>query len=116
MSSRVVNFILVGMIAVLSILLLSKGNRKPERDVKHEIELKNKYDSCQKVITSLKDSIESNKLVINNLNNIDKLLMEKYKTKKNEINKLHAELSKKNDSVQYLNCVQLESELTNRYK
>jgi len=116
MSNRVVNLILVGFIAVLCILLFLKSNRKPERDVKHEIELKNKYDSCQRVITSLKDSIESNKLVINNLNNIDKLLIEKYKSKKNEINKLHVQLSKKNDSVQYLNCVQLESEITNRYK
>jgi hypothetical protein len=116
MSNRVVNLILVGFIAVLCILLFLKSNRKPERDVKHEIELKNKYDSCQRVITGLKDSMESNKLVINNLNNLDKLLMEKYKSKKNEISKLHEELSKKNDSVQYLNCVQLESELTNRYK
>jgi hypothetical protein len=116
MSNRVVNLILVGFIAVLCILLFLKSNRKPERDMKHEIELKNKYDSCQKVITSLKDSIESNKLVINNLNNLDKLLMEKYKSKKNEISKIQKELSKKNDSVQYLNCVQLESELTNRYK
>ena len=70
MSNRVVNLILVGFIAVLCILLLFKSNRKPERDLKHEIELKNKYDSCQRVITSLKDSIESNKLVINNLNNL----------------------------------------------
>jgi len=116
MSSRVVNFILVVMIAVLSILLLSKGNRKPERDLKREIELKNRYDSCQRVITGLKDSIENNKLIINNLNNFDKLLMEKYKSKKNEISKLHEELSKKNDSVQYLNCNELQSELTNRYK
>lgn len=116
MSNRIVTIVLVCMIAVLSVLLLFKSNRKPERDIKKEIELKNKYDSCQRVITSLKDSIENNKLVINNLNAFDKLLMEKYKNKKNEITKLHEELSKKNDSVQYLNCIELQSELSNRYK
>ena len=109
------NIILIAIIAILVFLLVIKSGRKPERDISREIELKRRYDSCQIAIDSLKNNIIVYKAAISNLNNYDKSLLEQYKTKKNEINKLQKELDAKNHIVELLNCAQLESELTIRY-
>lgn len=115
MTKGLVNIILVIIIAVLAEMLIIKSNRKPEKDLRKEIELQRKYDSCQLAIVSLKDTISSYRVAIESLGSFDKALMEQYKNKKNEITDLQKQLSVKNGVVELLNSYQLERELASRY-
>ena len=115
MNQKFTSAVLVLIILTLVLLLILKSGNKPVSETAKEIELKRLYDSSQLHINRMNDSIALYENQIKSLSDSGAKLIEQYKNKQNEINKLKTELSKKNNAVDRLNCFELQSALTIRY-
>lgn len=116
MKLSALNVFLLIIIVLLGIFMVF---RKPEtkiiRDAQKELTLKRSYDSSQRIIKELRDSVGNYKLAIDNLNRYSDLLSEKYKSQKSEISDLRKSLGFKEGLVKNLNSAQIAKEITSRY-
>ena len=108
--------IIIFVLVVILLRITFTHKELPNIDRSNEIKLQKLYDSSQKVIKGLYDSVNNYKNTIISLQNYDLLLIQQYKNKKNEIAKLKKQIDDSNNRVEHLNCAELESELTSRYE
>jgi peptidoglycan hydrolase CwlO-like protein len=107
--------IIIFVLVVILLRITFTHKELPNIDKSNEIRLQKLYDSSQNVINGLYDSVSNYKSIITSLQSYDSLLMQQYKNKKNEIEKIKKQVEESNNRIKHLNCAELESELTNRY-